>query len=362
MPRKKNSRNRGFWFRTGRGWYVGTDPLRDPKGKHIRNKDDRQAAEQAYHALKANGEAPKPTSNGFTIRDVCREYLNDAKRNWSKATYVLRKRYLWDFCEGKTESGKRIHKGYGNLPANELIGLHVKQWLDSHNWEGSRRMAYQAVRRAIHYGMELGMVKENPIKGFKVGPVRKRQAYFTKEVEQVIYKTANRALADVIRAMIETGCRPGEVARLEKRHIEEKDGRMFWRFPPTEHKTGSTTKRDRVVPVSSEIAALVKHRIKWQKGNRIFLNSKGKPWTPTGTKNAFARLRKQLAKKGVKLDKDQTLYCSRHTFAKRQLGKGVPTNVLAAQMGNSPQICWEHYGKNWDEQADNTAILWSGID
>jgi integrase len=106
---------------------------------------------------------------------------------------------------------------------------------------------------------------------------------------------------------------------------------------------------------------LVKHRIKWQTGNRIFLNSLGKPWTASSLTDAFTRLRKRLAKKGIKLEQDQTLYCARHTYAKRQLGKGVGIEVLAAQMGNSRQVAWDHYGKDWDRQADNSEILWSGI-
>jgi len=340
MVRKKGSRNMGFWFRSGRGWYIGSKPLKDPDGNHIKARDDKQAAEQAFHALMANGEKPKETTGKvYTVRDVCREYLKETKEKASKQTYTLRKRFLIDFCEGVAESGKRIHPGYGALPVTELIGLHVKEWLDAHNWHGSRRTAFQAVRRALRYGMTLGIVKENPIKGFPIDPVRKRKAYFSREVEQAIYAAASRPLADVIRALIGTGCRPGEVARLEKRHLGEINGRMVWRFKPAEHKTGSKTQRDRVVPVCSEIADLVNRRIKLQAGNRIFLNSKGQPWTPSGLKTAFARLREKLAKKGVQLGPDQTLYCCRHSYAKRQLGKGVSTNVLAAQMGNSPQIC-----------------------
>ena len=359
MVRKKGSRNRGYWFRKGRGWYVGPQPLLNADGKHIKDPAERQAAEQAYHALKVNGPTtPEPTGSGFTVREVCREYLKEAKVKASPQTYTLRKRFLYDFCEGK----KGVHKGYGNLPIAELIGLHVKQWLDAHKWNGSRRMAYQAVRRAFHYGKELGMAPENKTLSFKAGSVRKRKTYFDKATEEILCATAPRALVDVIRTIVATGCRPGEVARLEKRHIEESNGRMIWRFTPGEHKTGSRTQRDRVIRVPSEIATLVKHRIKWQTGNHIFLNSYGKPWTSSSLKDAFTRLRKRLATNGVKLKPDQTLYTCRHTYAKRQLDKGIGVEVLAAQMGNSRQVAWEHYGRDWDQQADNSEILWSGID
>ncbi len=199
MARKKGSRNRGYWYRTGRGWYADDSPLLDAEGKHIRGKEDRQAAEQAYHLLKANGEALASEEEapaapaGFTVADVCREYLNDAKAHSSRETLVLRTRFLLDFCNGTTKSGRRVHKGYGNLPADQLIGLHVKQWLDAHKWAGSRRMAYQAVRRAFHYGQELGMIPAGNTLRYKVGSVRKRKAYFDSATEETMYATANHA-------------------------------------------------------------------------------------------------------------------------------------------------------------------------
>ncbi len=358
MVRKRGSRNRGFWFRKGRGWYVGNDKLLYDNGQHIKSADARQDAEKAYHAYMASTVPAGPVVQDFTIREVCREYLKEAKVKSSQQTYLLRRRLLFDFCEGK----EGVHKGVGNLSVSDLIGLRVKQWLDAHNWNGSRRMAYQAVRRAFHYGKELGMIPDGQTLSLKAGVSRKRKAYFDKETEEKLCSVANRAMADVIRALICTGCRPGELARLEKRHISEVDGRMIWRFAPEEHKTGRKTGRDRVIRVPSEIANLVRHRLKWQSGSRVFLNSLSKPWTAESLKDAFTRLRRRLAKVGSALGPDQTLYACRHTYAKRQLGRGVGIEVLAAQMGNSRQVAWDHYGKDWDQQNDNADILWSGLD
>lgn len=354
--RKKGSRNRGFWFRKGRGWYVGTEPLLNAEGQHIKDPAEKQAAEQAYCAFRIEKPKPRDTS-GYTVWDVCTEYLKEVEAKDAPETLAMRSRLLRDFCAGG--EGRR---GCGDLLVTDLIGLHVKQWLDAHQWTGTRRMAQQAVRRAYNYGKELGMVPADGRLGFKTERNRCRRAYFDKVLEEALYTHATPALADVIRAMIGTGCRPGEIARLEKRHIEYREGKMLWRFPPTEHKTGKKTQRDRVVPVGAEIASLVDRRLERQQGNRVFLGIHGEPWTPDKLKDAFTYLRGKLTAAGIKLDKDQTLYACRHTYAKRQLGKGISTNVLAAQMGNSPQIAWEHYGRDWDKQADNSDILWSGVD
>ena len=375
--RKKNGHNKGYWFRKGRGWYAGTERLL-ADGKPITDEADREVAEKAFYLLKANGTPSKPQSNGLTVREACREYLAAAaklvgtsgKTGITQETYGIRKGYLVDFCEGVSKSGKRIHKGYGDLSVAELNRSHIKAWLDAHNWNGSKRIAYQSIRRAIQWRVDEYKATENPIKGFKFSePTHKRLAYFTTEVEQAIYDTANRSLADVVRAMIRTGSRPGEVARLEKQHIKERDGRMIWQFSKQEHKTGRKTERERAVYVCSEIAALVKERTSRQTGDRVFLNSRGRPWTSLSLKIAFCALRKRLVKKGVwvdekgvELNEDHTIYAARHTYAKRQLAKGVSIEVLAGQMGNSPKVAWEHYGKTWTDQSELTPILWTGID
>jgi integrase len=270
---------------------------------------------------------------------------------------------LHDLCEGGPPKGRKTHKGYGNLPIDELIGLHIKEWLDAHDgWDGTRRAAVQAIRRAVFYCKELGVVNRNPFAGFKAGTAGKRVAYFSREQEAAIDKHASRALGEAIRVMIETGVRPGELAHLEARHVEETEQGQTWRFTPDEHKTGWKTKKDRVVPMPPEIAAIVRQKIKKYPKGKLFRNSRGAPWTSDSFRAAFARLRKKLEKEGIKLDKDNTLYACRHTYAKRMLAKGVTMENLAAKMGNTPQVCYDHYGKDWDRQKDNAPALWEGLD
>jgi integrase len=288
MARKRGSRNRGYWFRKGRGWYVGSEPLTNPQGQRITDPDARQEAEAAYHLHmvgkgEGNGGPQTKPESGYTAKDVCYLYLKDASKSAAKSTYDLRKRLLEDFCEG-----------YGSLPVGKLIGLHVKEWLDSHpGWKGSRRMAVQAIRRAIFYCKGLGVLTGNPIAGFKAGAPGKRQAYFSEQQEAAIYEHAPKALAELVRVLIRTGARPGEAARLEFRHVEETPAGQLWRFPPTEHKTGHQTGADRVIPVPSDIAELVRSKRRYSHG-RVFRNKNGNPWTATGMKSSFRNRSRNL--------------------------------------------------------------------
>ena len=60
-------------------------------------------------------------------------------------------------------------------------------------------------------------------------------------------------------------------------------------------------------------------------------------------------------------DLDLCMYSTRHTYAKRMLqgywtGKPVPIEILAQLMGNSVQICRDHYLK-WTESMNEA--LWA---
>ncbi len=88
-------------------------------------------------------------------------------------------------------------------------------------------------------------------------------------------------------------------------------------------------------------------------GGPLFRDRRGKPWRYDNMKERFARLRKKLQAKGVPIKDEDVIYSARHTFAKRQLGgfwTGKPTSlaILAGLMGNSPEVCWRHYGQ-WCE-------------
>jgi len=361
MARKRGSRNKGFWFRSGRGWYVDSEPLRDVDGHHIKDRGAKEAAQTAYH-LRAVGRGPEKPKEplGYTVQDACIHYLKSLTKG---ATKVLRHRLLRDFCDGGPPSGTKVHKGYGDLPIAELIPLHVNEWLDAHEgWNGTRRIAVQALRRALRYSLPLFGIKENPLDGIKAGPAGKREACFSEEEESAIYQTASPALAELLGVMIRTGARPGEVARLEARHVEETAAGQLWRYPPGEHKTGHQTHKDRVIPVGPKVAALVRDKIKMHPTGTLFRNPRGTRWTASGMKCSFLRLRRKLEKKGTILAPGASMYAARATYAKRQIASGITVEKLAAKMGNSPAVCWAHYGEGWNRQKDNQPVLWEGLD
>ena len=135
MPRQRGSRNKGYWFRKGRGWFVrggkSEIALRDGSGRHIKNEADEEEAQKAYLAYS------EKLKNPLTVANVCRRYL-DSIRKGSPETYRLRASYLADLCEG-----------YGERSAMILTRQDLTRWIKAHPGWKDGRVALQAARRAL---------------------------------------------------------------------------------------------------------------------------------------------------------------------------------------------------------------------
>lgn len=263
LGRKKGGYNRGFFFRTGRGWCANNGQravlLRNEDGEPLRDRDTPTTAVREAQARLLMGlvqaVVQAPEGDQVLVQEVCELYLNDCKATGADATYRSRADALFDFCSGlpaafRNKSGKgrqkskkeidaaRIHRGYGNLRVCDLLPLHVDQWLQAHpSWAGSRRTRVQALKRAMNYCVEAGVLTRNPIKGFKTKKSGMRMTYLTPEHEAACYEHANVALATAIKVCIRTGARYGsEFAKLTAKHLQSTAKGMEWRFSEKESK------------------------------------------------------------------------------------------------------------------------------
>jgi len=379
--RKGGGKNRGYWFRKGRGWFVtegiSAVALCDDKGNHIKDAKDVEGAKSAYarYVLRAGD----PAKRGFTVMEACRLYLDFAKKG-SAETYNLRRGLLYDFCtgyparfqDGEPTAADRIHPGHGGKEARDMTTLDVERWLAAHPGWKSHRAALQAVRRAMNYCVSVKALDANPLSGLKVSAAGCRDTYLSPEVEQAVYQHCKRvakrsgkerspALALAVQVLVRTGCRPDiEFNSLEAHHVEETPRGQRWYFPAAEAKG---RKKSRTIYVAPEIAEIARQRIALHPTGPLFRNERDDPWTLDGLQSAFKRMRGALDRLGVKYIKPLIPYSCRHTYAKRMLGgywgPPVTLEVLSGLMGNSPATCWRHYAK-WSSQYVDP--FWNAID
>jgi len=146
---------------------------------------------------------------------------------------------------------------------------------------------------------------------------------------------------------IRTGAQPGkEFCALQGRHVIDHGDRMEWKFAAEETKTN----RLRIIRITDpEIIEMVRERAKRHGKNDFLVRTRaGKTWKRYNLSQRFRLLKYKLQKMGIEFDPDCCVYSCRHTYAKRILEgywTGKPCNIetLARLMGNSPQVCRDHY-------------------
>ncbi len=385
--RKSGGREKGYWYRKNRGWCVTVGsqprPLLGDDGTQLKNENESdEVLKKAYAKFILNleqEEERKASGDKALILSVVDYYLTYAKEENRKSTYDKRGEFLFDFAYGlparfwdygdpnrkppKPTPADYIHSGYGKRTVGSIVPQDVLDWLKVHKgWgKGSHRMGIQALKRAFNYCTEMKVISANPIKGYKTGRANTKIVFFTDEQEAALIKYSSPALGLLIKICIRTGARYfREFCQLTANHVEQTDKGMVWRFSPKESKN----KKVRTIYVPKEIAEIVEEQIKLYPSGPLFRNTKGRPWTYDGVRRVFLRLLDRCRKNGIQFDKDISLYAVRHTFAKKTLGgywTGKPATIeqLAGLMGNTRQVCWEHYGQ-WSP--NYTDPLWDALE
>jgi integrase len=337
--------------------------LQDDLGNPLKSKTTPVADLKAAHRrIVASGPpAANEVANGTTVIDVCDAYLAKVEGDGATKTYNDRADTLFDFCHGlpprfrsgrgkpqeKPEPADYIHKGFADVAVASLLPLHVDQWLNAHpTWKGGRRSRVQALKRALNYGVECGLIPASPLRGYKIPKQAARVTYLTPEQEKALHDAANPSMQMAMKVCIRTGARPGcEFAAMTAQHVKDHGERMELVFQPNESKT----KRLRVIRITDpEIVAIIRERVAKHPKGAVFRNTRGDEWKRESLSLAFRKLKAKLIKKGVEFDKDACMYSCRHTYAKRILqgywtGKQTNIETLARLMGNSPQVCRDHY-------------------
>jgi integrase len=314
MPKKPFYRTFDDW------WYVQLSSGRKRfQKKLIKGRDNETEAYQAFYRVMAAGpDLPVPTT--ITSAKCCDLFLAWSQKHNEPATYNWYRGYLQSFCDL-----------FGNVPALDLKPFHITRWLDSHpGWKVSRRCAITALKRALNWCADEGVLPGNPVKRVKKPPQTCRERVLTvAERETILRAIKDRPFREYVFALLETGCRPGEARTVSSTHVNLDLG--AWVFPPKEHKTGKRTGKPRIIYLSPAMIELTKRLMLEHPEGPLFRSFRGgKPYTRQAVRCRFRRLRKRFP--GLA---NVVSYTLRHTYATDALAQSVPIATVAQLMGHS---------------------------
>ena len=302
------------WFRKFDGWWyveVGGKQTKLAKGK-----DNRSEAIKQFHLLMAGLQPAKPKS--LSVAELCDVYLRHSEREHTPETFAWHKIYLQSFVNR-----------HGLSKAVDVIPFHVTAWLNAHpKWKGARRHALAIVKRAFSYSKKEGLLAADPLADVALPRSGRRERTLTaEERHQILGAIRDQAFRDFIFALQETGCRPGEVAKVTAENVNLELGVWIFR----KHKTAKKTGKPRVVYLTPAMVELSRKLMLKHPEGPMFRGPRQKmPFTRNGIRCRFRRLREKLPHlAGV------VAYSYRHTYCTEALVNGVGIAQVAELMGHS---------------------------
>ncbi len=198
------------------------------------------------------------------------------------------------------------------------------------------------MKRAFTWADKQGILSPSPLRTLEVDPSNRRTRVLTPDEQREIFA----AIKDVqfrnfVRAMIETGRRPGEVAQVTAAEVDLDMG--VWVL--TKHKTAKKTKKPRVIYLTPAMVELSRTLIAAYPEGPIFRGPRGaRPFTRNGVRCRFRRLREKLPHL-----KHFVAYSARHSYATHALMNGVGVAQVAELMGHTST---EMVSKTYSHLAD----------
>jgi integrase len=327
------------WFRASKNaWYVelhakkirlGSHPDGAPPPKKTASGwNAPPAILDAFYKLMATDPANLPKADKLAVRVLCDLFLEHSHTHHAADTYANYRHFLQSFCDA-----------YGTLLAADIKPFHVSRWLDDHpSWKGGRRHGIIAVKRAFSWADEQGVLSPNPVKKIKAGRAKRRTRILSpEELAEILGAIRDKAFKRFMQAMLDTGCRPSEVARVKAAHVDLAAG--VWRLP--EHKTAKKTQKHRVVYLTPALVDLSRELMAEQPEGPLFRGPRrNSPFTKQAIRCRFRRLRAKLP-----YLKPFVCYNLRHTFATQALVNGVGVAQVAELLGHtSTEMVSQIYG------------------
>lgn len=256
--------------------------------------------------------------NVFKIQELCSKYLAWCVNHRSPRTLEWYAGYLKSFL---------AHTGIAEMLIMALKPYHIMEWVDSKSTWGNtyKRGAIVAVQRLCNWACEMGYIENTPIRKVKKPQVDRREIYMKPEDYEQILATVghNDPFRDFLIFVWLTGCRPQEARHIEPRHIDLENRRVIF---PAEESKGKRAKR--IIYLQDGAFEILKRLIVDESsGGKVFLNSKGRPWTKYAVCNRFYRISKVIGRR-------MFCYAARHGCATRKLIQGHDFLTVGVLLGH----------------------------
>ena len=239
----------------------------------------------------------------------------------------------------------RILPAFGAKPLDRIAPAEVRRWFDDHSRTapGNANHTLGLLRQIMNFAIACGHVEANPTRGIRRNRRLRLTRFLSREeirrLNQVLDRQTgkgHRQQADIVRLLLLTGCRRGEIVHL--RWSEVRDGMLAL----ADAKTGPRT-----VVLNGQARRILERQ---PRGESPFVfPSPRDPARPRGPHlELWYRVRREA---GIE---DVRLHDLRHTHASHAVMNGVPVPVVSRMLGHADvgmTLRYAHLGDRDIEEA-----------
>ena len=246
---------------------------------------------------------------------------------------------------------KRLLPAFGHLRLDRITSSVVMTWFDdySRTAPGNANHGLEVLRHVFNHAVASGHVASNPARNIRPNPRRKITRFLSRQELDRLHSVLDRHASartttpsqrlqiDIIRLLLLTGCRKGEIVRLRRDEVVADQLRL------RDSKTGPRT-----VFLNAEAQAIIERRMT---GGTDFLFPSPKDGYRPIHDNLplWYRMRSE-----ARLD-DVRLHDLRHTFASHAVMQGTPLPVIARLLGHSQTTMTLRYAHSGDRETEAAA-------
>lgn len=272
--------------------------------------------------------------------------------------YQLANEYLERHCELNCKpSTKHLYESYLKVNlvainpkiAKEIKKRDVENLVLSLKKNGLSNKTINGIitfmQAVLNYGVDIDLLKQNPISKFKKLPQIKPTIHFLNDIQMNVFlKLAKEDFPNYyafFATAIYTGMRRGELLGLEWNDINFKQNKIkinkqIYRGVVQHTKTG----KERTIDIPEVLADILKNHIKKRNvvSRLVFHNSEGKPIHPYNMEERY--FHPLIKKCNLLLDAENQIeklrfHDLRHTYATYLLSNGIPVKYVQEQLGHA---------------------------
>ena len=265
------------------------------------------------------------------------------------------KPFYWGSIKASTQkrvitSLRAVISAFGNEPINSIPRADIIRWFDkySETFPGAANNHLDILAQILNFAIEREVIDKNPTQGIRRNKKRKMTRFLSHEeidrlhtaMEQYCSEYPypyNHQRRDIVRLLLLTGCRKGEILNLR---WSEVDGALL---RLTDSKTGP-----RVVYLNQQAQAIIGEQERSE--SPFVFPSPYDCFKPRYSVQSFW----YTIRKAADLD-DVRLHDLRHTFASHAIMQGIPLPTVAKLLGHKKLSMTMRYAHVSNQLAETSA-------